>query len=195
MNKIVVTVITVIWMNVCALAQGSINLTDTNINPGIATDNATAWLTGTVTLQVWWLAGTGNTAAIDAINAADLAGNGTEAVSLLSFYGFTQEFIGDVVVNEGTFIYNLTGVSLPNIPTATQNTFALVGNDNQGLEGAIAFVNADGGNQSSSVPGPPANLTGWDLLGQNLILTPIPEPATIDLAGLGSLSLFLFRRK
>ena len=195
MKKTILTALAVTGIATGAFAQGSINLSDAPINPGVATDNATAWVTGSVTFQIWWLAGVGNQSAINAINAADLAGNGAQAISLLTTDGFTQEASGlTATVSGGTFTYNLNGVALPNIPTATQNTFAIVGIFGA-LQGAIAFANGDGGNLAAVPAGTPANLDGWNTLGQNLILSPVPEPTTMALAGLGSLSLFLFRRR
>ena len=45
----------------------------------------------------------------------------------------------------------------------------------------------------STVPSSPGSSASSD--GQDLILSPVPEPGTMALAGLGSLALFLFRRK
>lgn len=53
------------------------------------------------------------------------------------------------------------------------------------------FQNATG-NPNSDPPGLPAALTGWD---SPVLLSPIPEPSTIALAGLGIASLLLFRRR
>jgi hypothetical protein len=48
------------------------------------------------------------------------------------------------------------------------------------------------GNPAASPPGTPANLTGWT---SPVLLSPVPEPSTIALAGLGVASLLLFRRR
>jgi hypothetical protein len=73
--------------------------------------------------------------------------------------------------------------------------------------GIMTFQNALGITGSPVFP----DLTGWDSSsqtaaaaaysgtklygGSDLILSPIPEPTTMALAGLGALSLLLFRRK
>ena len=46
---------------------------------------------------------------------------------------------------------------------------------------------------NSGVPSSPGSSASSD--GQDLLLSPVPEPGTMALAGLGSLSLFLLRRK
>lgn len=196
MKKTLLTALAATAITTGAFAQGSLNFTDANINPGVATDNATAWVTGSVTFSIWWLAGTANTSIVNAINAADLAGNGGTTAAQLTADGFTSEVSGLVAsVSGGTFTYNVAGVALPNIPTSTQNTFAILASFGS-LTGSIAFVNGDGGSLSAVPAGTPANLDGWNALGQNLVLsTPVPEPTTMALAGLGSLSLFLFRRR
>ena len=197
MKKTLLTALAATAITTGAFAQGSLNFTDSNIAPGVATDNGTSWITGnvSVTFQIFWLAGTGNTSVVNAINAADLAGNGGTTAAQLTADGFTSEFTGSTTVNGGVFTYNGTGVPLPNIPTSTQNTFAILATFGS-LSGSIAFVNGDGGSLSAVPAGTPANLDGWNTLGQNLVMTSaVPEPTTMALAGLGSLSLFLFRRR
>jgi hypothetical protein len=60
--------------------------------------------------------------------------------------------------------------------------------------GDAGFTTVFGGNTggSGSPPAPPVNLTGWS---GNLNLTPVPEPTTIALGGLGAAALLLFRRR
>jgi len=53
-----------------------------------------------------------------------------------------------------------------------------------------AFQNHTGGGGTPAAA--PANMTGW--VG-NLTLTPVPEPTTLALGGLGAAALLLFRRR
>jgi hypothetical protein len=48
------------------------------------------------------------------------------------------------------------------------------------------------GNPNDTPPGTPSNLTGWTT---PIVVSAIPEPSTIALAGLGVASLLLFRRR
>jgi hypothetical protein len=61
-----------------------------------------------------------------------------------------------------------------------------------GFAGKTAVFEQPTGNPTATPPGTPAFLTGWNT---PLIVTPIPEPATIALAGLGVASLLIFRRR
>lgn len=197
MKKTFLTALAITTISVGALAQGSIELTDANIGPGVATDSADggAWFSGSLNLQVWWAPGTNSN--IAAINAAYLSGDSGVGYNLVNNGGFTQEANVVVYVFEGTFTYNALGVALPNIPSDTVNTFVLVGSvQNAGLNGFIAFTNPDGGNLAAS--GQPAALSGWDAINQDLVmfqdglpLPPIPEPTAMSLASVGGLSLWL----
>jgi hypothetical protein len=99
---------------------------------------------------------------------------------------------GNLNLTNGTI--GLTG----GVPTATTIDMALVATatiGGVGYEGIIAFANNSGGNPIATPPGVPAVLTGWGNLNENLVLSPIPEPSTLALAGLGGLTLLLFRRR
>jgi len=73
-------------------------------------------------------------------------------------------------------------------PTTSYEAAVAAGTGGVGTSGL--FQNPTGG--GGSPPGLPAEINGWT---GNIIITPIPEPATIALCGLGAASLLLFRRR
>jgi PEP-CTERM motif len=214
-KKFIITTVAVSALSLSALAQGSLNVNATVANdPGItlqgvnatSTTLATTYFSGTMSLQVWFLAGTTVPANIDALNGI----NGTAAAALLGPDGFTEvsttTFGGSTVgsvngtISGGSFAFG-GNIGLGSaVPTATQGVLALVGTAvggaNAGWIGVIDFVNSTGGNPTTVPAGTPATLTGWGALNQNLVLTsPVPEPSTMALAGLGGVAALLFRRR
>jgi hypothetical protein len=61
-----------------------------------------------------------------------------------------------------------------------------------GFGGKTAVFSNPTGDPTASPPGTPAFLTGWNT---PLVVTPIPEPSTLALAGLGLASLLVIRRR
>ena len=176
----------------------------------LATDvnNATTWFTGNASYQVWYAApGTVSQAQLNAINAYNNTEGSVIAFGLLSADGFTEVASGDggsSFLGPGSYVANTDAsgtVVLPGVPPNTSAYLAIVitdttiGDGMTGWEGVLAFANNTGGNPDTYPPQIPAFLTGWDNLDVNLVLSPIPEPSTLALAGLGGLSLLLFRRQ
>jgi hypothetical protein len=60
------------------------------------------------------------------------------------------------------------------------------------LVGKTVVFDNPTGNPNGSPPTLPANLAGWNT---PLIVTPVPEPSTLALAGLGLASLLIIRRR
>jgi len=225
MKKIILTTFAVGGLACGAFAQGSVTAVQTMFNQdgvttGIGQQNpasATAYYTGSISLEVF-IASTASVTAnqIAAINALDgTAGGGAAALALLNTDDFS--LVSDVnpvggtptaggiafTVSDGGFNpstnpnnINLTG------PTATGTTewmaiYAVgVGGADAGWSAVLAYSQLTGGNPFVSPPGVASNMA-TDPTGQNLDLTAnaVPEPGTMALAGLGSLSLFLLRRK
>ena len=106
-------------------------------------------------------------------------------------------------VNNGSFHYTANSgiVDLPNVGTDVTGYMALVateltGASDPGWTGVIAFGNqSSGGNYTTTPAGTAVTLTGWNTLDENLVLSPVPEPATLAVAGLGGLSMLLIRRR
>lgn len=219
MKKIILTTIAAGCLSFSAFADSWILLnTDffwsgagvTTYGP-LATDvnNATTWFTGNASYQVWYAAlGTVSQAQLNAINAYNnVYAGGLAAAALLPGVGFSEVASGDGgngSLGAGYYVANTDAsgtVDLPGVPPNTSAYLAIVitdttiGDGMTGWEGVLAFANNTGGNPDTYPPQIPAFLTGWDNLDVNLVLSPIPEPSTLALAGLGGLSLLLFRRQ
>ena len=206
-----------------ANGQGSIDINSGLTNdPGISTQgeyatstaNATTWFTGTISLEVFAVA-SASESQLTAINSyLNEMGGIYSALDLLQRDGFievstttlTGSIVGSVTgsISDGSFIFNPSLIGLSSaVTTDSTESLALyataVGGTYAGWSGIIAFNNNVGGNQTVFPPGTAAaaELSGWGALNENLVLSlqAVPEPTSLALAGLGILSLFLFRRK
>jgi len=220
MKKIVITTIATSALAVGAFAQGSltsVNNLNTQVTTGDAPNatslnDATSWLTGDVTLEVFYASTASVTQTqINAINALDGV-SGNEQLALINGDGFAlasgssldSTTTGSVsgYINDGAFDFTGSGeIGLPGAPTSATGwlVFYIVGSGQYSLySGALAFANGTGQNPNATPAGIPATL-GLDSVGSgqglNLVLSAVPEPGTMALAGLGGLSFFLFRRK
>ena len=216
MKKIILTTLAAGCLTFSAFSQGSIYIGTGGLavnNAGVTTfgvnaqNTATAsqWFTGNLTWQLWYApSGSVNPSQLTAINAFNNVANGaSSALQLLSGDGFTQIAGGAAPCSDGGFTAtnNSSGqINLPTVPTSTSAFLALVLTDTSagamnGWEGVLAFANGTGGNPTATPPGLPTNLTGWDALNVNLVMSSVPEPATMVLVGLGGLALVAFRRR
>jgi len=220
MKKTIITTLATSAISLSALAQGSLNV-DSGVSndPGVTTQganagsttSATTYFTGTISLEVFALA-SATQAQLNSINAfINTANGGNAALVLAESDGFTEvstttpggSTVGAVTggISGGSFVFAPSTVGLSSGVTANSTEALLlyavaVGGANAGWSGVVAFDNNTGGNLNATPqPGTPVALLGWGALNQNLVLSPVPEPTTMALAGLGSLSLFLFRRK
>jgi hypothetical protein len=200
MNKQILSAMATLSLAPGALGQGTIGLTDGDITPGVATDTAGYYYTGTFGIQVWGI----NAATVPAgINVSPGPGSGVAAYNAMVADGFTLEatFVNQTM-NKGGF--GIGSVSLPSIPgplavialvvwdTSATSWGAMLSSANANTRaGVIAFVNPvtvfD-----PSLPLTPAPLTGWT---QDLVMTSVPEPGAFALAGLGGAVLFLYHRR
>jgi hypothetical protein len=199
MKKIIALGMVIGGVAIGAHAQGSVNLDNSSSTGSVCLTSGANFYSGPFTLQVWSLNGTtvpGN------INSSA----NTVAYANLTVDGFAQ-YTGSTLqqtisgVNSGVF--SLGAVTLSSVTSgASSAVLALVGWN--GLQttyaaavaagdklGVYAFVNPVG-NPLSTPPGTPAALSGFT---GNLVLTSVPEPTTLALAGLGGAALLAFRRK
>jgi hypothetical protein len=223
MKKIILTTFAVGGLACGAFAQGSVLAVQTMFSTdGITTSGANAtsptlastYYTGNIMLEVF-VATTASVTAnqIAAINALDGV-SGNAALALLGTDGFALVSdinpASDSTQTAGGIAFTVSDGGLdpttnPNqinlmAPTVTSSTewmaiYAVgVGGAFNNDSGVLAYSQLTGANPFVSPSLPAANMT-TDPTGQNLVLSPVPEPGTMALAGLGSLSLFLLRRK
>jgi hypothetical protein len=119
------------------------------------------------------------------------------------FAQYTGSTLQQTITSGNAGVFSLGAVTLSSVTSgASSAVLALVGWN--GLQttyaaavaagdklGVYAFVNPVG-NPLSTPPGTPAALSGFT---GNLVLTSVPEPTTLALAGLGGAALLAFRRK
>jgi hypothetical protein len=215
MKKIIITILGIVGLALGTFAQGSLTGID-DIATQVTTAGSNAqylgladtYYTGNVTLEIFYASATSvSQNQINLINAD----NGTDqsAYDTMIADGFvlasgsspnsTTTGAINGYIDQGEFDFPTTDASLPGAPTgatALQAWLAFYLVDPDGDSGIFAFANATGGTPTSDNP---AEITGLDSVGANqglnLVLRPVPEPGTMALAGLGGLSLFLFRRK
>ena len=223
MKKIVLTLIASA-ATLGAFAQGSLTTVQAMFsNDGITTPGANAsnpdlaalglYYTGNLQLELFYSASPTANANVAAINALDgTAGGGAAALALLtagngwslasaspSSTSLTTGFLtGAASVGSFTAATPNT-IGLVGVPTGGTGFIALyvqgVGGTYAGYSGVLAWSGqALGGNLNGAPPGTAANII-HDPSVLNLVLTQVPEPSTMALAGLGMASMFLFRRR
>jgi hypothetical protein len=178
------------------LAQGSINLDDSTITPGVAYAPGN-YYSGTYGIQAYEL------------NTAILPGNinpynGVSSViaynnMLADGYALQATFTGQNMINPGTFSLGELKMSAVS-PAGSTEAIALVvwmGSGNSLATaprgGVITFMNPTADYTLTPPPTPPS-LTGWGALGQDLVLD-APEPSSLAFVGLSAAALMIFRRR
>jgi len=190
MKKQLLTAIISVGLVASAVAQGTISFSNVpsgghvQDSPSGTPANAAA---GSYSVALYWDATGAAGAGIDPSgpNASNLALVGVYH-DLASDFPFAGRFNGPTLTVNG-------------LAAGSAGIFEVVGwMGNAASYGAapgdkgfsVLFSNPTGG--SGSPPSPPSNITGWN---GNMILTPVPEPTTLALGGLGAAALFLFRRR
>lgn len=216
MKKIILTSVATMGLVAGVFAQGQINVDNSVFGAGVSIGASQSagqgdYFSGDLTLQVWYL------------NAATLPGNvtsdgnlnttGLTAYNNLTTDGFSlAQTYADINITSGDAgVFTLGSLILPNATPGDDIIVALVawasgangtttipGSSFATAEngGVFAFVNPTT-STTANPPATPAPLSGWSG-GNDLVMVPVtavPEPGTMALAGLGSLSLFLLRRK
>ena len=181
-----------------ALAQGSINLDNSGIRPGLALHTAGNYYSGIYGIQVYIL----NAALPNNINIFSGL-NSSIAFNNLIVDGYTLQatFTGQTLPADkaGTFI--LGEIDMPGVsPAGSSPSIALVAWVGSApsftaasVGGVITFVNPTA--DYTQIPKPtPKSLSGWDSLNQDLIMA-VPEPSMISLTGIGAAALMIVRRR
>jgi len=209
MKKLIVTAAATA-LAVGAFAQGTIIFGDNGFNSGVALNTAANYYSGgtSVTIEAWYLNATvlPSAVVINSLNGV----NSSAAIAGLTTDGFTAGPSSAVVMtsgNSGSFSFGTATLTGLPIHTATAVIAIEASTVIGGITyaGVIDFVNAVGDPLHTPIAGTPAPLNpSWDAItpqndpgdsAYNLVMTPVPEPATMALAGLGGLSLLLFRRR
>jgi len=197
MKKLYLTAIVCAGMAVSALAQGTIVFDSSQ---------ASSW----VTLQVGPKPDANtptNLPAAGSWQAALLFAPGTTLgqpignftqVALVSGAGFANNgyISGGTIVTIGSGLGEAAGAAGTFIVEGWTGNFAnyaaAAGAGGASFLGqSVEFVNGVG--NPNPPPTAPAGMTGWD--GSLILVSPVPEPTTIALGGLGAAALLLFRRR
>jgi len=181
MKKILLT-IAATGMAIGAFAQGTVILENSAGSGNVSEQNpnVAAMPPGYQVALLWW-----NGSAYQQIGAiyTSSAGNGDGN----GFFNGETVTVPTFAANASFEVEGWTGNF-----TSYANAMSSGGNTHVGL--TPAFTNNEG---NPATPTPPVGLSGASGSGWNgnLVLVPVPEPATFVLGGLGAASLLLFRRR
>lgn len=198
MKKVVLTSLAVIGLAVGAFGQGAVQI-DNNLANGYL-NNGGVHYDGAFGVELWYKnSSAASDTAINSLNGV----NSAQAYGLLSANGFTLATHinpgapGTTAV--GGIVSGLGQVNIPGIsPAGGAALFAVAfwtGNGNSFLGGNSAGVltfNNPTADYTLAVPPPAPGLDAWPV---DLVMTPVPEPGTFALAGLGAAALLIFRRR
>jgi hypothetical protein len=206
MKKTILTICAVVGISAVAFAQGSVFLQSSTTLGGINTNTisdaaVSGWFTGTMGLEVF--AAPSNTVTVSDISIINADyNNPNAAITALSLDGWVLQSLPgvgagatNVTVSGGSFSIGPVNIGTSgSITTGNSYIYAILGSAtiNSILEEGVLVFNPSA--SGAPAPGTPVN-DEYTWPAQNLLLTPVPEPATLAIAALGGLSLLGLRRR
>ena len=201
MKTLILSAAAALSLSLDALAQSNFALDDTPIPSGLVVNAPGNWYSGTFGMEVWELNGTSIPAGI---NLGAAPGSGVLGYNAMVAAGFVKEATyANEATTPGPGYFELGLLDLPNVVpagatvvvalaawnTSAPNWGAMLANANPATRaGIVAFVQPTTCIYCGNPP-TPAGLA----MPQDLVLSPIPEPSGLALAGLGG-ALLLFLR-
>lgn len=207
MKKTILTIAAAASVAVSSYGQGSINVDNSSSAYGLTINSAANYYAGVYSLQVWSL----NNPAYPVANINSLAGSITGAgydAMVAAGFSLQASFIGVNNAGNDGFI-QLGAATLAGINPAggtaaialvawnsNAASWALAAASGPAARGGVVAMIVDTANPGEQPPPTPASINApWDAAGVDLIMSQIPEPTSMALAGLGIAGLLAFRRR